>query len=163
MKRLCPALALLLAACGTPPAAGEDDAQAQAKAQAILTQGAAEAKAGWQKGLTAPPFADTLDAEVACTLQWETWGMAINDGRLVDQVMAAMPPEIQLKPAFDIHARWSEKALSRQDKAGGDPRPIFEATGRLRPAIEAAFDGAFTGKPGALEAYVEKLSACRNP
>ncbi len=163
MKRLSPALALMLVACGAPPAAGEDDAKAKAKAEAILAQGAAEAKAGWQKGQSAPPVADTLDAEVACTLQWETWGMAINDGRLVDRVMAAMPPEIQLKPAFDVHGRWSEKALSRQDAAGGDPRPIFEASKRLRPAIEAAFDSAFTGKPGALEAYVEKLSACRNP
>lgn len=159
MKHIYLSAVLTLAACGTPPA-GEGG---EGRAQAILAQGAAEARAGWQKGLSAPPVADTLDAEIACTLQWEAWGMAISDGRLVDRVMAAMPPEIQIKPAFDIHGRWSEKALSRQDAGGGDPRPIIEATGRLRPAIEAAFNSAFTGKSGALEAYVTKLSACRNP
>jgi len=159
MKHIYLLAMLILAACGTPPAGegGED------KAQAILAQGAAEARAGWQKGLSAPPVADTLDAEIACTLQWETWGMAISDGRLVDAVMAALPPEVQVKPAFDAHSRWSEKALDRQDAAGGDPGPTLEVYRRLKPAVEAAFENAFTGKPGALEAYVAKLAACRNP
>jgi len=157
MKCICLGTTLVLAACGAPPASGED------KSQAILARGAAEAKAGWQKGLSAPPVADTLEAEVGCTLQWEIWGMAISDGRLVDTVMAALPPEVQVKPAFDAHSRWSEKTLARQDAAGGDPGPTLEAYQRLKPLVEAAFDRAFTGKPGALEAYVAKLAACRNP
>lgn len=147
--------ALTLTACSA--------SQDEDKAGAILARGAAEAKAGWQKGLSAPPVADALEAEVACTLQWETWGMAINDGRLVDRVMAALPPEVQVKPASDMHSRWSEKALARQDAAGGSPGPTLEAYQRLKPSVEAAFDSAFTGKPGALESYVAKLAACRNP
>lgn len=153
------AAAILLAACSAPQEMDEGEKEAAA----ILVQGAAEAKAGWKKGLSAPPVADTLEAEVACTLQWESWGMAINDGRLVDRVMAALPPEVQVKPAFDAHNYWTEKALARQDAPGGSPGPMLDAYERMKPSVEAAFDSAFTGKPGALEAYVAKLAACRKP
>ena len=158
MKRIGLAMVtLFLTGCG----AAADDRPAEAKT--ILAQGAVEAKAGWEGGMSAPLIADTLEAEVECAVQWEVWGLAIQEARLVEPVMAVLPAELQMQPSGERHRRWSDRVMARQDAAGGDPRATLEAYSRLKPPAEASFARAFNGEPGALEDYVERLSACRNP
>lgn len=157
MKQPCLGIVLILAAGGALPAAGQD------KAQAILAQGAAEAQAGWQQGLSAPPVADTLEAGIDCAVHWEACAAAILDGRLVDRVMAALPPELQAQPSGERQRRWSDKIMARQDAEGGDLRPMLEAHARLKAPADALFAEAFTGEPGKFEQFVAKLAACRNP
>ena len=100
---------------------------------------------------------------VDCALHWEIWGMAIQDGRLVDRVMASMPAEIQVIAAADRHRRWTDKIMTMPDGSERHPQLILEAYERLKPPVEASFQLAFTGQPGQLQQFVEKLSACRNP
>lgn len=158
MKQAFPVVAaLMLVACGAPRQPDED------KAKTILAQGAAEAEAGWQKGLSAPPVPNTLEAQVDCAVHWEVWGMAIQEGRLVDPVLIAMPPQLRANAVAGQHHYWSHKTLDRQDRSGNDPGPTLDAYARMKPPAEALFKNAFVGDPGKLEQFVAKLSACRKP
>ena len=124
---------------------------------------AADGTAAWHRAVASGITPQTRDEVVLCALYWEQWGLAIEDYRLTDQMLAALPSMVGMKPAYAQITAWAERLARASGGFADADRMIDQALDRETPRVASEVAVAVSGDSASMARVMEMLAICRNP
>lgn len=124
---------------------------------------AAAANAAWQRGAASGLSPQTRGEDMLCAIYWEQWGIAIEDYRLSDQLLAALPAAVQMTIAYDNSEGWGHRVADTYLRMEDGERLFEEALNRDTPRVAQEITAAAAGDAARMGAVMEMLAICRNP